>query len=301
MALVQRLHEDERAHPESYHRPGPGPHAGEPDADGFSPTLLTAEALPSAAPSLAAGRAGRDGGAAGTRGDAGAPAAAEVAAREIEICERELKRHEAALTRLEAEAAAMLAELAGILAAPAGVGGEAAAAAAAQRAARLREGVASLEVLASAMRAEMEGATDIDGRSPSVWDTYVKNKPWEIRDGSNAKVACDHYHRYKEDVALMKSLGVKNYRFSISWSRLVPSGRKGGAVNQKGVDFYNALINELLKNGIAPAATLYHWDLPQANQDAYEGFMSRQLVDDFQYFAEVAYAKFGDRVKTWTT
>lgn len=148
---------------------------------------------------------------------------------------------------------------------------------------------------------QMEGATDKDGRSQSVWDKYVKEKPWEIRDGSNANVACDFYNKYKEDVALMKKMGIKNYRFSISWSRLIPSGRKGGAVNQKGLEFYNSLINELIKNGISPAATLYHWDLPQANQDAYEGFMGRQLVDDFKYYAETAFKSFGDRVKTWTT
>ncbi|KAI8476517.1 MAG: glycoside hydrolase superfamily [Monoraphidium minutum] len=148
---------------------------------------------------------------------------------------------------------------------------------------------------------QMEGAADKDGRSQSVWDKYVQDKPSEIRDGSTAKVACDHYGKFREDVALMKRLGVKNYRFSISWSRLIPSGRKGGAVNQKGADFYNALINELKKNGIAASATLYHWDLPQANQDAYKGFMSRQLVDDFVYYAETAYRLFGDRVKNWAT
>jgi beta-glucosidase/6-phospho-beta-glucosidase/beta-galactosidase len=140
-----------------------------------------------------------------------------------------------------------------------------------------------------------------DGRSESVWDKYVKDDPSRIRDRSNADVAVDAYNRVKEDVALMKSLGIKNYRFSISWSRLIPSGRKGGAVNQKGADFYNSLINELLKNGVSPAVTLYHWDLPQANQDAYKGFLSRELVDDFSYYADTAFKLFGDRVKKWVT
>ena len=117
--------------------------------------------------------------------------------------------------------------------------------------------------------AQTEGAALEDGRSPSVWDVYVKSGG-KVRDGSTADVACDHYHRYKEDIALMKSLGVKNYRFSISWSRLIPSGRKGGAVNPQGAKFYSDLIDEMLKQGVAPAATLYHWDLPQANQDAYK-------------------------------
>jgi hypothetical protein len=102
---------------------------------------------------------------------------------------------------------------------------------------------------------QTEGATASDGRGPSVWDVYVK-QGGKIRDGSTADVACDHYNRYKEDIALMKSLGIKNFRFSISWSRLIPSGRKGGAVNAKGVEFYNNLINEMLKNGISPAVTL---------------------------------------------
>jgi hypothetical protein len=117
---------------------------------------------------------------------------------------------------------------------------------------------------------QTEGATLSDGRSASVWDVYVKNRPDQIRDGSTAAVATDFYHRYKDDIALMKSLGVKSYRMSISWSRLIPSGRKGGAVNPKGLEFYNNVINELLKAGISPAVTLYHWDMPQANQDAYK-------------------------------
>ena len=111
---------------------------------------------------------------------------------------------------------------------------------------------------------QVEGAADDDGRGPSIWDTFAK-LPGKIRDGANGDVADDHYHRYKEDVALMKALGVKAYRFSIAWPRVFPEGR--GAPNPKGLDFYNRLVDELLANGIEPFATLYHWDLPQALQD----------------------------------
>jgi len=117
---------------------------------------------------------------------------------------------------------------------------------------------------------QTEGALTAGNRSISVWDKYVKDNPSKIRDGSNAEVTCDFYNKYKEDIALMKDLGIKNYRLSVSWGRIVPSGRKGGAINQAGVDYYNSVIDELIKAGISPAVTLYHWDLPQANQDAYK-------------------------------
>ncbi|GBF92735.1 beta-glucosidase-like [Raphidocelis subcapitata] len=148
---------------------------------------------------------------------------------------------------------------------------------------------------------QTEGSPYADGRSPSIWDVYVKNNPGKVRDGTNGDVTTDFYHRYKEDIALMKSLGVKNYRFSIAWGRIIPSGRKGGAVNQAGVDFYNAVIDEMIKNGVSPAVTLFHWDLPQANQDAYKGFLSRDIVDDYNYFADTCFRLFGDRVKKWIT
>src|SRR5262245_19291371 len=111
---------------------------------------------------------------------------------------------------------------------------------------------------------QIEGAADEDGKGKSIWDTYA-HIPGNIEDGSTGDVANDHYHRYKEDVKLMKDLGVKAYRFSIAWPRIFPQGR--GTPNSKGLDFYNRLVDELVAAGIAPFATLYHWDLPQALQD----------------------------------
>jgi beta-glucosidase len=111
---------------------------------------------------------------------------------------------------------------------------------------------------------QIEGAHDVDGRAPSIWDTYA-GRPGLIEDGSNAEVACDHYHRYVEDIALMQSLGVGAYRFSVAWPRVLPAGR--GKVNAAGLDFYDRLVDGLLAAGIAPWATLYHWDLPQVLED----------------------------------
>jgi beta-glucosidase len=124
---------------------------------------------------------------------------------------------------------------------------------------------------------QIEGATDVDGRGPSIWDTFAK-LPGKIRDGANADIADDHYHLYKEDVALMKALGVSTYRFSIAWPRLFPEGR--GVPNAKGLAFYDRLVDELLANGIEPFATLYHWDLPQALQDR-GGWHSRDTAEAF--------------------
>jgi beta-glucosidase len=111
---------------------------------------------------------------------------------------------------------------------------------------------------------QVEGAAREDGRGPSIWDTFTR-EPGRIRDGSTGDVSVDHYNRYKEDVALMKSMGARAYRFSIAWPRVFPEGR--GAANPKGLDFYDRLVDELLAAGIEPYATLYHWDLPQALQD----------------------------------
>ena len=121
---------------------------------------------------------------------------------------------------------------------------------------------------------QIEGAVHEDGRGPSIWDTFC-HEPGKIRDGSTADVACDHYHRVKEDVALMKALGVSTYRFSISWPRIFPEGR--GTPNPKGLAFYDRLVDELLANGIEPFATLYHWDLPQAVHDS-GGWESRDTA-----------------------
>mmetsp|Transcript_22612 Transcript_22612/g.50153 ORF Transcript_22612/g.50153 Transcript_22612/m.50153 type:complete len:510 (+) Transcript_22612:75-1604(+) len=147
---------------------------------------------------------------------------------------------------------------------------------------------------------QIEGATNEGGRGVSIWDTYCK-ETGKIVDESNGDIACDHYHRMEEDVRLMKDLGLKAYRFSIAWPRVLPNGTTGGGINQEGVAFYNRLIDELLKNDIEPWATLYHWDLPQALEDEYGGWLSPDIVDDFGRYAETCFEAFGDRVKNWIT
>ena len=144
---------------------------------------------------------------------------------------------------------------------------------------------------------QIEGAHDIDGRGPSIWDTYAA-QPGFIQDGTNAHVACDHYHRYAEDIALMTSLGVGAYRFSVAWPRILPTGR--GAVNEAGLDFYDRLVDGLLAAGIAPCATLYHWDLPQVLEDE-GGWTNRSTVDAFVEFADAVSERLGDRVARWIT
>lgn len=154
---------------------------------------------------------------------------------------------------------------------------------------------------------QYEGAADVDGRGPSIWDTFLHENHPEIIEAGGLN-AIDHYNRYKEDVKIMKEMGWDSYRFSISWSRVLPEGRRTKGpkgeelgVNQLGVDFYNNLINELLANGIEPIITLYHWDLPQALEDEYLGFLSEKVVEDFVDYADLCFREFGDRVKTWTT
>ena len=146
--------------------------------------------------------------------------------------------------------------------------------------------------------AQIEGAADEDGRGPSIWDRFCA-EPGRIIDGSNTAVACDHYHRYAEDVALMRQIGLKAYRFSFAWPRLQPKGR--GAWNEAGFAFYDRLIDALLEAGIQPHATLYHWDLPAALQDDFLGWQSRDIVPLFaDYAAEVA-RRFGSRLATLAT
>ncbi|GLT36956.1 hypothetical protein SLA2020_113010 [Shorea laevis] len=148
---------------------------------------------------------------------------------------------------------------------------------------------------------QYEGAAEADGRGPSIWDTFTHKFPGRIADGSNGDVAIDFYHRYQEDVQIMKEMGTDAFRFSISWSRLLPRGKLSGGLNQEGIDFYNNLINDLLSNGLQPFVTIFHWDLPQALEDGYGGFLSPHIVDDFRDFAELCFKEFGDRVKHWIT
>ncbi len=144
---------------------------------------------------------------------------------------------------------------------------------------------------------QIEGAIHEDGRGESIWDRFAA-APGRIADGSDAAVACDHYHRWREDVGLLRWLGVGAYRFSISWPRILPSGR--GGVNASGLDFYEALVDALLEAGIRPFLTLYHWDLPQALQDR-GGWASRDTASLFAEYAAVVAARLGDRVGHWVT
>ena len=145
---------------------------------------------------------------------------------------------------------------------------------------------------------QVEGAVNEDGRGPSIWDTF-SHTPGKVVENATGDVADDHYHRYKEDVQLMKSLGVKSYRFSLSWPRVFPSG--DGAPNPKGLDFYNRLVDELLANNIQPFATLYHWDLPQALQDRGGGWESRDTSKAFGDYAGYVAERLSDRVKHFFT
>lgn len=158
---------------------------------------------------------------------------------------------------------------------------------------------------------QVEGAALEDGRGKTIWDTYCE-RDGRVLNHDAGDVACDHYHRYKEDVGLMKSIGLKAYRFSIAWSRILPNGtiqdygnNGDGGVNVAGIDFYNRLIDTLLENGIEPWATLYHWDLPQSLEgNVYgDGWLGRgiETSDAFAQYARICYQHFGDRVKHWIT
>nr|AYK02732.1 beta-glucosidase 2 [Lamium galeobdolon] len=148
---------------------------------------------------------------------------------------------------------------------------------------------------------QFEGAAAEGGRGPSIWDTYAHKIPAPIADKSSGDVANDFYHRYKEDVQIMKYLGLDAFRLSISWPRILPHGKLSRGVNKEGIAFYNNVINELLAKGITPFVTIFHWDLPQALEDEYRGFLSPLIVDDFVDFANICFKEFGDRIKYWIT
>ena len=141
---------------------------------------------------------------------------------------------------------------------------------------------------------QIEGAVNEDGRGRSIWDVF-SHTPGHVDDGSNGDRANDHYHRYKEDVGLIAALGAKAYRFSIAWPRVFPDG--AGTPNPKGLDFYDRLVDELLKNNIEPFATLYHWDLPQALQDKVGGWLSTETSKAFGNYAGYVAERLSDRVK----
>lgn len=145
---------------------------------------------------------------------------------------------------------------------------------------------------------QMEGGADAEGRGPSVWDEFPKRFPERFYQGATPAVAADFYHRYRDDVSMMRDLGLKSFRLSVSWSRVMPEGR--GRVNEPGIDFYNRVFDALLANGIEPFVDLYHWDLPWAL--AVEGgFNNPRIVDHFEAYARLCFGRFGDRVKYWST
>lgn len=144
---------------------------------------------------------------------------------------------------------------------------------------------------------QIEGAAGEDGRGPSIWDIR-SHQPGRVDNGDTGDVACDHYHRYREDVALMKDIGVDAYRFSVAWPRVLPQGQ--GAANEPGLAFYDRLIDELLQAGIEPWLCLYHWDLPQALQER-GGWTSRDSVGWFADYAGLVARRYGDRVKRFAT
>jgi beta-glucosidase len=144
---------------------------------------------------------------------------------------------------------------------------------------------------------QVEGAVDEDGRAPSIWDTF-SHTPGKVAGGDTGDTACDHYHRVPEDLELMRALGLDSYRFSVAWPRIVPQG--SGAVNPAGIAFYDRLVDSLLEAGITPNATLYHWDLPQAQQDR-GGWPERDTAERFAEYVSVVAGALGDRVKDWAT
>lgn len=148
---------------------------------------------------------------------------------------------------------------------------------------------------------QIEGAVTEGGRGKSIWDTYCHLEPTRTK-GANGDVACDHYHRYEEDFDLLTKYGAKAYRFSLSWSRIIPLGGRNDPVSEQGIEFYDKLINALLRRGITPWVTLYHWDLPQELHDRYGGWLDVDEVQlDFERYARVCYERFGDRVQNWIT
>jgi beta-glucosidase len=150
---------------------------------------------------------------------------------------------------------------------------------------------------ASTASYQIEGAATEDGRGPSIWDTF-SHTPGKVVNADTGDVACDHYHRYPEDIALMQRLGISAYRFSTAWPRIVPQGK--GSVNQAGLDFYDRLVDALLAAGITPWLCFYHWDLPKALQDL-GGWQNRDIADWFTDYAMIVHRRLGDRIRRYAT
>lgn len=153
---------------------------------------------------------------------------------------------------------------------------------------------------ASTSAFQVEGSVDVDGRGQTIWDTFIQT-PGIVYEDENADIACNSYVQYLDDIKALKLMGSNSYRFSIAWSRILPNG--SGAINLKGIQHYNDVINACLENGITPIVTLYHWDLPQSLQDAYNGWLctNGEIWRDFKNYADICFAAFGDRVKYWAT
>lgn len=143
---------------------------------------------------------------------------------------------------------------------------------------------------------QIEGAWNADGKSPSVWDHMAHKRPGKIKTRENGDVACDFYHRYEQDIELMKKMGIPIFRFSLAWTRILPDGT--GKVNQAGIDFYNKVIDKCIKEGVQPWITCYHWDLPQVLEDK-GGWSNRDSIQWFEEYVDVSTKAFGDRVKNW--
>uniref|UniRef100_H2YTH9 beta-glucosidase n=1 Tax=Ciona savignyi TaxID=51511 RepID=H2YTH9_CIOSA len=153
---------------------------------------------------------------------------------------------------------------------------------------------------------QIEGAWNVEGKGESTWDHYTHNAPCRLLYNQTGDVACDSYHNFDDDLAIIKELGLSHYRFSLSWSRLFPDGKLTSDghmtnINEIGIDYYNRLIDALKSNNIEPVVTLYHWDMPQVLQDEYGGWASSLIIDDFAAYAKLCFEMFGDRVKTWIT
>lgn len=159
--------------------------------------------------------------------------------------------------------------------------------------------VGATELGVSTSAYQTEGACDVDGRTPSVWDTF-SHTPGKVRDGATGDVASDSYHHWQEDLDYVEWLGARAYRFSFSWTRLLPTG-KSDLINEKGVAFYNRVIDYALSKNITLLATLFHWDSPQSLQDEYGGWQDDRMVDDMVDYAGVCFQLFGDRIKHWIT
>ena len=146
---------------------------------------------------------------------------------------------------------------------------------------------------------QIEGGWNEDGRGPSIWDTFAHRANSSVHNNDTGDVADDHYHRWEQDIELMSELGVKNYRFSISWSRVLPTGFVEDGINWKGIEFYSKIVDKLLEKRIEPYVCLYHWDLPQGLEDRFNGWLDPRSVDAFEAYASLMFRNLGDRVKHW--